>query len=195
MQRANSIASIEIPVVLNTKSKKNLEIIKDRLFVAIVLCSKSSIWYGRLRMVLIIPNLLLSSVGAFINNQNIEHETLKIVNTIINGLTIMLIGLQTSFRISEHSDSFKNSSNALIKILHDIEARECSDMLSSDYINSATQQYDQIMGNLPDIPRHIRESVRNEFMTFRHLPILINGVKKTFIEPQSPGVTFQEEMV
>ena len=195
MQRANSIASIEIPVLLNAKSKKNLEIIKDRLFVAIVLCSKSSIWYGRIKMILIVPNVLISSVGVFINSNDTNSEVLKIVNTVINGLTIMLIGLQTSFRISEQSDLFKNSSNALIKILHDIEARECSDMLSSDYINSAITQYDQIMANIPDIPKHIRKSVRNEFMTLRHLPIIINGCKKLFIEPQSPGVTFQEEIV
>jgi hypothetical protein len=198
MERASSKIQIDSPIIaLNNKSKKNLEIIKDRLHVAAVLCSKSSIFYGRMKMFLIVPNLLLSSTAAFINNQQINHETLKIVNTIINGLTILLIGLQTSFRISEQSDLFKNSSNAFIKILHDIEAKECSDLITPDFIISSTQQYDQIMSNLSDFPRHIRENVRNEYGGMKHLPIIINGITKTFIEPQSPSSTFvvQNELV
>ena len=191
MERTNSKIQIESPIIaLNNKSKKNLEIIKDRLHVAAVLTSKSSIFYGRMKMFLIVPNLLLSSTGAFINNQNIESDTLKIVNTVINGLTILLIGLQTSFRISEQSDLFKNASNALIKILHDIEAKECSDLITSDFIISSTQQYDQIMSNLADFPKHIRESVRSEYGGMKHLPIVINGITKTFIEPHSPAATF-----
>ena len=191
MERTNSKITVDSPIIaLNNKSKKNLEIIKDRLHVATVLCSKSSIFYGRMKMFLIVPNLLLSSTGAFINNQEIDHDTLKIVNTVINGLTILLIGLQTSFRISEQSDLFKNASNALIKILHDIEAKECSDLITSDFIISSTQQYDQIMSNLADFPKHIRENVRNEYGGMKHLPIVINGIKKTFIEPQSPSSTF-----
>jgi hypothetical protein len=182
---------MESPIIaLNHKSKKNLEIIKDRLHVATVLCSKSSIFYGRMKMFLIVPNFLLSATGAFINNQQILPETLKIINTIINGLTILLIGLQTSFRISEQSDLFRNASNALIKILHDIEAKECCDSITPDFIIYATQQYDQIMSNLSDFPRHIRESVRTEYGGQKHLPIVINGIKKTFIEPSSPAATF-----
>ena len=79
MIRVNSCSPLDSRLMaLNSKSWK-IEIVKDRLFVAIVLCNKSSNWYGRMKKILIIPNIIISSTGAFINNQNIDtmnHEKL-----------------------------------------------------------------------------------------------------------------------
>ena len=181
MDRINSISSSDI--ILNNKAKKSLEIIKDKLHVASVLCSKSAIYFNRVKMILIIPNLLLQSVGVIVNNNNhIDVEILKVINTVINALTLLLIGIHTSFRINEQVDIMKNGVVSLTKLLHTLESFENSDMLTAEHVNQTTLNYDIIMSNLSDFPQHIRNSVQNEYATQKHLPICINGIKKTFIE-------------
>jgi len=183
MDRINSITSSDI--ILNNKAKKSLEIIKDKLHVASVLCSKSAIYFNRVKMILIIPNLLLSSGGVIVNNNLRDEEFLKIINTVINALTLLLIGIHTSFRINEQVDIMKNGVVSLTKLLHTLESFENSDMLTADHVNQTTLNYDIIMSNLSDFPQHIRTSVQNEYATQKHLPICINGIKKTFIERSS----------
>ena len=181
MERINSITNSDI--ILNNKAKKNLEIIKDKLHVASILCSKSNIYFNRVKMILIIPNLLLSSVGVIVNNNNhIEPEILKIINTVINALTLLLIGIHTSFKISEASDTMKSGVVSLTKLLHTLESFENSDLLTAEHINQTTLNYDVIMSNLTDFPQHIRKNVQKEYATQKHLPICINGIKKTIIE-------------
>jgi hypothetical protein len=161
MDRSNSL-DVVLPV-LNSKGKKNKEMLKDKTEIASILCSRSSIYYTRAKHFLIIPNLIISSVSAIVNNQNIEHNTLKIYNTIINSITVLLLGLTTTLKVSENADAFKNSANALTKLLHEIEGKEASDTITVDFISTSTQQYDLIMGTLPNFPTHIKNEVRCEF--------------------------------
>jgi hypothetical protein len=187
MDRSNSLDVV--PPVLNSKGKKNKEMLKDKTEVASILCSRSSI-YTRVKHLLIIPNLIISSVSAIVNNQNIEHNTLKIYNTIINSITVLLLGLTTTLKVSENADAFKNSANALTKLLHEIEGKEASDTITVDFISTSTQQYDLIMGTLPNFPTHIKNEVRGEFGGKKWLPLCINGIVKIVVEPASPSRSF-----
>ena len=172
--------------ILNSKAKRNKEMIKDRTEVASILCSRSSVYYSRLKHLLIIPNLIISSGSAIINNQNFEYETLKIYNTVVNSVTVLLLGLVTTFKVSENADTFRNTASALTKLLHDIESKEGSDDITVEFITQSTEKYDVLMSNLPNFPNHIKTKVRNEFGTKKYLPLIINGIAKLVVEPDSP---------
>lgn len=165
------------------KLKRNTEILKDRLHVASVLCNKTAIYYGRVKNLLLFPNLILSSVSMIFNNQNFPPDVLKYYNTCVNALTVLLIAIMNQLKISENHDLFKNTSNSLLSLLHDIENHEMKEnsAISSEYIANCNQKYDMLMGGLPNIPSRISNSVRNEYGGRYHLPIIINGVPKLSI--------------
>jgi hypothetical protein len=186
MEHSNSRESLEIN---HLKLKKAQQVIKDKLLVASILCNKSSIYYNRFKMFLVVPNLFISSCSAIVNNQDLDVSFLKIFNTVINTITVLLLGLQTSFRVSEMTDIYKNQSNALVKLMHEQEGLEMKNTLTFDNITSITERYDTIMGNLM-FPSYIMKQVRDEYGTKKHLPMCINHIEKTFIEPASPSRTF-----
>ena len=183
MERSNSFDNIAI---LNSKARRNKEMIKDRTEVASILCSRSSIYYSRLKHMLIIPNLIISSCSAIINNQIFEYETLKIYNTVVNSITVLLLGLVTTLKVSENADIFRNTATQLTKILHEIESREGSETITTEFITQSTEKYDVLMSTLPHFPNHVKNNVRNEFGTKKWLPLVINGIAKLTVEPDSP---------
>jgi hypothetical protein len=183
MNRSNSFDN---SAILNSKARRNKEMIKDRTEVASILCSRSSIYYSRLKHMLIIPNLIISSCSAIINNQNFEYETLKIYNTVVNSITVLLLGLVTTLKVSENADIFRNTATQLTKILHEIESREGSETITTEFITQSTEKYDVLMSTLPHFPNHVKNNVRNEFGTKKWLPLVINGIVKLTVEPDSP---------
>ena len=162
------------------KINKNKEIIKDNLFVACILCNDTAIFYNRLKAFSILPNLLISSVAVIINQHNFDNPfILQIFNTMVNSITVLLVGLSTSYKISENADTFRNSYNALTKLLHDLENKEMLENgINSDIIILITNQYDMVLDTLPQIPYHIRNKVRDTWKGKKHLPIMINGYAK-----------------
>jgi len=176
--------SIDIVININ----KNKEIIKDNLFVACILCSHTAIFYNRLKALSILPNLIISSAAVIINQQHFENDDfiLQIFNTIVNSITLLLVGLSTSYKISENADLFRNSTNALTKLLHDLENKEMIENgINSDTIILITNQYDMVLDTLPPIPYHIRNKVRDVWKGKKHLPIMINGYAKEESGPVS----------
>jgi hypothetical protein len=167
---------------MGDKLQKNIEILRDRLYVSSVLCNRASIYYTRFKNVLLFPNLLISSISMIINQNGIDPDFLKFYNTAVNAITVFLIALQNQMKISENADIFKSSSNSLLILLHEVENAENKDEpVSSEFVSNSTQKYDMIMSSLPVIPSRIREKTRNEFAGTMHLPVIINGIPKVSI--------------
>lgn len=167
---------------MEDKLKKNLEVLKDRLHVASVLCNRSNIYYSTIKSLLLFPNMLISSVSMIFNNQNFDSTFLRYYNTIINSITVFLLAVQTQLKISENADIFKSSSNSLLGLLHELENAEGkNEPISSEFISNTNQRYDMIMAALPIIPSRIREKTRAEYGGKFHLPLIINGVAKISI--------------
>lgn len=163
----------------NSKLQKNIEILRDRLHVSSVLCNRASIYYTRFKNVLLLPNLLISSISMIVNQNGVDSDFLKYYNTAVNAITVFLIAIQNQMKISENADIFKSSSNSLLMLLHEVENAENKDEpISSEFVSNSTQKYDMIMSALPVIPSNIREKTRNEFAGKYHLPVLINGIAK-----------------
>lgn len=169
--------SIEIPP-LNKKLLKNKHVIKDKLEVATILCYKCSSYYNRIKNFIIIPTLLLSTISFILNNQNIEPAYLKIINSIVNGLTLGLVGIQSQLKVVENADNFKNHATTFQKLLHDLEAKESMENLNGEAITTIIQQYDVIISHLPNIPEHIKSDIRKMFGGKKHLPHICNGIEK-----------------
>ena len=167
---------------MEDKLKKNLEVLKDRLHVASVLCNKSALYYSRLKNILLFPNLLISSVSMIFNNQNFDPDVLKYYNTCVNAITVFLIAIMNQLKISENADLFRTSSNGLLSLLHDIENAELkNEGLSSEFLANSNQKYDMLMGSIPNIPSKIKSIVQQEYGGKFHLPIIINGIPKVSI--------------
>lgn len=109
--------------------------LRDKMLVASFLCNKSSIYYNRFEMLLVVPNLIISSVSALVNNQDIDFHILMVFNTI----TVLLFGIMTSFRVAERADIYKNQSNALVTLMHEQEALKMNNFITFDNITSLTE--------------------------------------------------------
>lgn len=153
----------------------------DKAFVYSVLCSKSSRYYNYLKLAFQLPLILTSTVLTYINsNNNPDMENaMKIVNPVFNMLTAIILGIQNIFKFESKSNEYRQSCIKFQKLSHQIEAKLLKKQeINEDFIASIILQYDSIQEDCMDIPSHICNSVRNEYGTKKHLPIIINGIAK-----------------
>lgn len=166
-------------VNINRKLKRSKSVLKDKLEIASILCHNCSNYYYRLKTILIIPTLLISSVSFVCNNQDIDGIVLKWINSIVNAITIILIGIQSNLKVVENCDIFKNSSTAFTKLLHELEGQEIlEDDIDPKYINILMERYDILISNLPIIPSHIKKQIEEEFGGKKHMPLIVNNLPK-----------------
>lgn len=164
--------------------KKYIEILEqynDKSFVYSVLCSKASRYYNYLRLTFAMPLILTSTVMSYLNGINEETmvDKLKIVNSVFNITTAVLLAIQNIFKFESKSNEYKQSCSKFQKLSHQIEAKLLKKQeINDDFITSIINQYDNIQEDCMDIPSHICNAVRREYATRKHLPILINGIEK-----------------
>lgn len=157
-----------------------LEQYNDKSFVYSVLCSKTSRYYNYWKLGFALPLILTSTVLTYINaNDNANMmEAMKIVNPTFNMITAILLGIQNVFKFESKSNEFKNSCLKFQKLSHLIENKIIKKDFGEDFITNIIQQYDDIQEDCMDIPHWICNSVRKEYGTVKHLPIVCNGIQK-----------------
>lgn len=175
----------EISIACSTKYIKICESYNDKAFVFSTLCTQTSRHYNTLKYCFQVP-LIITSTVLSIFNSNVDTDmgnSLKIVNPIFNILTALLLSINNAFRFESKSDQFKHHAIKFQKLSSLIESKMVEGDITKDFITVVINTYDGITEGInDDIPSHICARVHKLYAGKKHLPILINGVKKELIE-------------
>lgn len=158
-----------------------LEQYNDKSFVYSLLCSKTSRYYNYMKMGFAMPLILTSTALTYINSNNDPsmQDAMRFINPIFNMITAIILGIQNVFKFETKSNQYKQNCIKFQKLSHQIEAKMLNKQdINEDFITSIIMQYDNIQEECMDLPSHICNSIRKEFATKRHLPIIINGISK-----------------
>ena len=94
----------------------------DKCEALSLLCSKATSHWSMIRFIFQIPLILTSSVMCILNSFEKDGENnMKIPNVVVNGVSVLLLSLQSNLKVPEKVELFKNLSNQFLLLAHDIE--------------------------------------------------------------------------
>ena len=157
-------------------------ILIDKCEAMSLLTSKTNGRWSLIKFIFQIPLILTSSVMCILNSFEIEGKNnLKIPNVVVNGISVLLLSMQSTMRVSEKCELFKSLSNQFLVLAHQIENED--DELSNDKIKNYVDKYDTLMASclFEDIPTSHKREVMILF-DGRHLPLQLNGASGIHIK-------------
>ena len=158
-----------------------LVIYKDRLSIMCILCSQSHSFFLRMKIMMIVTSLIITSVLAITNSISTDLNELRIPNIVLNTFLAFIIALSNQMRFSENADKFYRTLNSFSKLEHEIERICNSNNMTAETLNAIIDKYDSLLEPCEGIPEYIKKRVRAKYIN-KHLPFLINHV--TDIERQ-----------
>lgn len=177
------------------KNTRILEEYRDKCYVNNVLCQKSSEYYGRLKMLISIPLIILSSIMTVMNSAELNSSSIdiyymrivKILNIILNSFTVLLISFNNTFKISEKHNQFRILSIKYIKLCHVLEDNlvYSINQISHNTIFELVVEYDNLNESLEySFPDHIKRAVKKMYKNKKTLPNILN-CETDFIHDQN----------
>lgn len=167
------------------QNTKILEEYRDRCYVNNVLCQKSCDFYGKIKLLISIPLILLSSLMTILNSSELNsteidynfQKGIKVLNIILNAFTVVLISLTNTLKISEKQSNFRNLAIKYNKLCHVIEDNliYSVDNISHKSIFELITEYDNLNEALEySFPEHIKNRVKAIYKNKRTLPNILN---------------------
>ena len=165
----------------NNKFLEVLDVYNDKAFVYSILCIQSARYFNYLKYMFQLPIIITSSVLSILNgttgDENVDKH-MKIINTIFNITTALVLSINNTFRFESRANNFKSAAQKLQKLSHLIESKILEGSINHDFIENIVATYDNITESIDDVPSHICKRVKAEYATKKHLPTIINGVQK-----------------
>ena len=152
----------------------NLDIIqqyKDKAFIYNILSIRTSTFYNRIKNIIQLPIILISSVMAILNS-TFPPDDMQISNVVLNGCTAFLMNLAGTYQIAEKASRFKSVGQKWSQLLHLIEDKINNSNLDSSDIQDITRIFDEIVSQCDDIPQFICNNVKKTFRD-RHMPVIL----------------------
>lgn len=167
------------------KNTRILEEYRDKCYVNNVLCQRSSEYYGRLKMLISIPLIVLSSIMTVMNSAELNSSSLdnnymrvvKILNIILNSFTVLLISFNNTFKITEKHNQFRLLSIKYIKLCHVLEDNLVYSIhhISHQTIFELIVEYDNLNETLEyNFPEHVKRAVKKMYLNKKTLPNILN---------------------
>ena len=156
------------------ESKKIILI--DKCEAMSLLTSKANGRWSLIKFIFQIPLILTSSVMCILNSFDVEGKSnMKIPNVVVNGVSVLLLSMQSTMKVPEKCELFKSLSNQFLVLAHLIENEEEND-LTNEKIKNYVDKYDSLIASclFEDIP----DSHKREVMLLfdgRSLPLQLNG--------------------
>ena len=172
-----------VNVLQNTRI---LEEYRDRCYVNNILCQQACDYYGKIKILISIPLIILSSVMTILNSSELNSSVddkgemkkgIQILNIILNAFTIILLSLSTTLKISEKQSNFRTLSVKYNKLCHVLEDNlvYCSDKISHNTIFELVVEYDNLNESQEySFPEHIKMRVKNMYKNKKTLPNILN---------------------
>lgn len=148
----------------------------DKCEALSLLCSKATSHWSMIRFIFQIPLILTSSVMCILNSFEKDGENnMKIPNVVVNGVSVLLLSLQSNLKVPEKVELFKNLSNQFLLLAHDIEGED-EEKMDREKINIFQEKYDALVQtcSFEDIPNSLKKQVIILFSD-RALPLQLNG--------------------
>ena len=147
----------------------------DKCEAMSLLTSKANGRWSLIKFIFQIPLILTSSIMCILNSFDVEGKSnMKIPNVVVNGISVLLLSMQSTMRVAEKCELFKGLSNQFLVLAHQIENEELE--LTNEQIKVYVDKYDTLMASclFEDIPTSHRREVMILF-DGRNLPLQLNG--------------------
>jgi hypothetical protein len=159
----------------NNVQLKQLEILRDKVYIYQVLTTKSNIWYSNLKQIINIPIILSSFALSILNSNSVSADEMKLPNIVINSIIGLMVSLINQFRIVEKQSSYKTLSQKFQNLLHEVEDKITNDNdITPDETRLLLKQYDEIISNMEfPIPERIANNVKKIYKGKKYLPVIL----------------------
>ena len=106
----------------------------DKCFISSLLCELSYGFYSFLYQCIIFPTILSSSILTVLNSSEIDKDTIKIINIIVNGVNTILLAINSNFKLNDRYNSFRSMKIKFNALLHRIESDKNKKLNDNSYI-------------------------------------------------------------
>lgn len=164
--------------ILEIHSVERMNKLKDKCQVMSVLLNRSCGYYNRIKRVIQLPLVFISSALVVVNSYFRDSEKhLREVNIGLNASNIFFIALLNNLKIVEKTENFKTKAFEFFELAHSIENEVFDNNIENEKIKSYQEKYDMVMKStlLDEIPEHIKNKVKNEFES-HHLPLILGRI-------------------
>jgi hypothetical protein len=160
----------------------------DKCEAMSLLCGKANNHWSLVKFIFQIPLILTSSVMCILNSFDDGKGNLKIVNVVVNGVSVLLISYQSNLKVAEKCELFKNLSNQFLQLAHEIEGKPPEE-LDRNTLNTLTEKYDTLISSclFEDIPKGIKMDVIKIF-DGKSLPLQLNGASGLSVKRNSGSI-------
>jgi hypothetical protein len=104
-----------------------------------LLCSKATTYWNFIKICFQMPLILTSSTMCILNSFDDNKGNMKIPNVIVNGLSVLLLAIQSNLKVIEKVETFKNLSNQFRSLANSIEGCQVFD---NTQVNNFNEKYD-----------------------------------------------------
>ena len=159
----------------------------DKCEAMSVLCQKATNHWSLVKFIFQIPLILTSSIMCILNSFDDGRGSMKIPNVVVNGVSVLLVSYQSSLKVAEKVELFKNLSNQFLQLAHDVEGRDHESMDRND-VNNLIEKYDSFVVQclFEDIPEKYKREVI-ELFEGKALPLQLNGASGITVKRNSPS--------
>ncbi len=93
----------------------------DKSFISSLLCELSYGFYSFLYQLIIFPTILSSSILTVLNSSEIDKDTIKIINIIVNGVNTILLAINSNLKLNDRYNHFRSMKIKFNALNHRIE--------------------------------------------------------------------------
>lgn len=154
-------------------SEKLLKISKKCEVMSLISALSANYW-NIIKISFEIPLLLINSILCILNAINLHPNSMRIFNIVVNGISVLLLSIQSKFKVPEKVELFKNLSNQFMLLNHSIENFDSS----KNTINEITDKYDILLQQckFEDIPNSLKIKI-NKTYPKDSLPIQLKSLE------------------
>lgn len=148
-----------------------IKTLEDKCYVMSIVCGDCSRYFNKIKNILLIPLILVSSFLVVANgNADDANEWIKYVNMALNGMNIVLMGIQSKLEVVEKTHMFNELSKKYSQLYNDICNKQMLEEVDAVYLHEITMKYDNLQNSDISIPNKIRKRVIDKYKNKRVLP-------------------------
>ena len=143
-----------------------------------LLCTKATGFWSVVNMVFKIPLIVTSSVMCILNSFDDDKGGMKIPNVVVNGVSVLILSLQSNLKVPEKVELFKSLSDQFLLLSHQIDKYEENE-ITRDVLSNLTDKYDSLVSQVSfgEIPKKYKIEVITLWdKEQKCLPLNLNGV-------------------
>jgi len=150
-------------------TEQQLELLKqykDKCYINALLAEQSCDHYNFVKNIINIPLIITNTVMVIINSIIENQDLLKILNIILNASTGLILSLISNFKVYEKIQQYHQLQIKFNKLNHQIDSKINNDMdnISSQYITSIVEDYDQILESIEyAYPTKIKTRIKQQY--------------------------------